>query len=359
MKKFILFVFVVCSSRLFAATPHRPTDAQIEAMARANAMQAMIDARLLRPSTVAPKPFFEYDHTAYVVFSDDDFSGIASDMKRIIAQNLPSDVTLVIYTQSTSKTHQQQLLNTYGSYISRDRLKVVQVPRSGANDFWSRDNMPIPVMDTNRMALVDAKYYYNFEPDAYFGRMFSANVDRHNYFYEGGNFAVNGLGDCIVVNRKASYPGGVSDTAAIPDTIFRDKYGCKTLTRLQHLKGIGHADEVVKFMSDSVVVTDTEAYASILRNKGFTVVMLPEPQVEYETYVNALQVNDVLFVPTFGETGDQEAINTYKSVNPALKIVTIPTQELATQGQGGIHCITMNYPPAPLNAIRYLLQSSH
>jgi len=75
-----------------------------------------------------------------------------------------------------------------------------------------------------------------FEPDVFFGQLFGAKVSKHNYFYEGGNFAANGAGDCIVVNRKASYPGGVSDTASIPDEIFKSKYGCNRLIRFKAFK---------------------------------------------------------------------------------------------------------------------------
>jgi len=355
----LLALIAAFSFQTLAQQRHRPTDEQIEAMARHNAAAASADffngTFSLPASNV--KPFYEYGRTGYLVFSDDDFSGIARDMKKILAQNLPADVMLLIYTQNASKTYQQQLLNTYSAYLPKERLRILQVPRSGANDFWSRDNTPVPVWDaTGKEALVDAQYYYNFEPDAFFGALFGMNIDKHRYFYEGGNFTANALGDCIVVNRKASYPGGISDTAAIPDDIFRNKYGCKRLIRFAHLKGIGHSDEVVKFMSDNVIVTDTPAYVPTLQAAGFTVVSLPEPDMEYETYINSLQVNDVLYVPVFGERHDQTAINAYKSVAPHLKIVPINTRRLATQGQGGIHCITMNYPPAPLHVVeRWLL----
>jgi agmatine deiminase len=338
------------------ASVHGPSNEQIKAMAEHNAQSAQAD-RLTGAfnRTTSVRAFYEYSKTGYLVFSDDDFSGIAREMKKTLAQNLPADATLLVYTQNSSKSYQQQLFSTYSAYLPKDRLRILQVPGNGSNDFWTRDNTPIPVWDGGNLGLVDARYYYDFEPDTFFGRLFGAKVDRHSYFYEGGNFATNGTGNCIVVNRRASYPGGVSDTAAIPDEVFRTKYGCQTLLRLKHLKGIGHADEVVKLMTDKIVVTDTQAYVATLQASGFTVVMLPEPALDYETYVNSLIVNDVLYVPVFGEKNDQVAIDTYKGLNLGYKIVPIQTRRLATQGQGGVHCITMNYPPAPLTSILGLL----
>lgn len=162
---------------------------------------------------------------------------------------------------------------------------------------------------------------------------------------------VNGRGECIVVNRNKAYPGGTSDTASIPDSVFTNKYGCTKLLRFKHLKGIGHADEVIKFMSDDIIVTDTQEYVQTLTDAGYTVHLLPEPDKNYETYINSLIVNGVLYVPTFGESGDQIAIDMYKDLNLGFKVVPVPSRQLATQGQGGIHCITMNYPLVPLKKI--------
>ena len=62
------------------------------------------------------------------------------------------------------------------------------------------------------------------------------------------------------------------------------------MIRLKHLKGIGHSDEVVKFMTDSIVLTDTEEYVDILESHEFEVISVPEPDRKYETYINSLIV---------------------------------------------------------------------
>lgn len=356
--KFATLIWMVFSSiQAFASVRHGFTDKQIESMARHNEARARIDRAQGFQTTSNVQAFWEYDKTGYIVTSDDDFYGMATDMKKIIAQNLPPDVTLIVYTQSTNKSYQQRLFNTYASYMPKERLKVVQVPRSGTSDFWSRDNTPVPVWSASKMGLVDAQYYYNFEPDNFFSQMFASNLDKHNYFYEGGNFTTNSLGDCLVVNRKVSYPGGISDTAAIPDEVFKTKYGCKRVIRFKHLKGIGHSDEVVKFMTDQIVLTDTKEYVATLQAAGFTVVELPEPERAYETYVNSLIVNNVLYVPIFGERDDQAALDIYKRLNLGYRIVPINSRQLSTQGQGSIHCITMNYPPVPLSNLLSILKA--
>jgi hypothetical protein len=350
-----LFLFIITNLLVFFTyaggkpQPHGPSAEQLKAMSLHNlglAQQERSLGIIGKRSRSQVLPFAEYQTTGYVVFSDDDYYGAAEEIKNTIAKNLPSNTTLLVYTDSADKNYHKQLFNKYSQFLPANQLKILKVPATGSNNFWTRDNLPLPVWENNNFALVDARYYYNFEPDAFFQNLFGVNMASHKYFYEGGNFIANSKGDCIVVNRRKSYPGGVSDTAAIPDDVFESLYGCKNLIRFKHLKGIGHADEVVKFMSDNLIITDTKEYVATLEKAGFQVLLLPEANLNYETYINSLQVNDTVFVPIFGESNDQTVINAYKKFG--LKVVPIDTQELATQGQGGIHCITMNYPPAPI-----------
>jgi agmatine/peptidylarginine deiminase len=353
-----LLAFAFCTTTWAQQLPVQGgTPEMLRAISEHNLQQAQIDQEartLLGPvfgarSTDVLVPFAEWEKTGFIAFSDDDYYGIAEEMKAIVAKNLPTDTHLIVYTQSTNKTYHKDLLKLYGQYLDAARIHILQVPTSGSNDFWTRDNLPVPTWKNGKLALTDARYYYSFEPDAFFGTIFGADVMKHNYFLEGGNFMANSKGDCIVVNRKKAYPGGTSDTAAIPDDVFKNYYGCKNLMRFKHLKGIGHADEVIKFISDTVVVTDTPQYVATLQKAGFTVIEVPEADLNYETYVNSLIVNGTIFVPTFGESGDSEAIAVYEAAG--FKVVEVPSRELATQGQGGIHCITMNYPPTTLQAI--------
>lgn len=351
----ILLAVALFSQNLFAQMlpVQGASDELIEKMAMHNKQVSRSKSALgpinFRSTTVLP--FYEWDKTGYIVMSEDDFYGIAEEMKKVIAENIPANVTLIVYTQSSNKTYHKQIEDLYSKYIPKNQLKILQVPVSGSNDFWSRDNTPIPVWKDGKPALVDALYYYNFEPDKFMSKFFGVSMDSHNYFYEGGNFMANSKGDCLVVNRKKSYPGGVSDTAAIPDDIFKNLYGCKKLIRFKHLKGIGHADEVVKFVTDDIVLTDTKDYVDILKNAGFKVFLLPEPEYAYETYINSLIVNNVIFVPVFGENGDKAALDIYKNLNLGFKIIPINSRDLSTKGQGSIHCITQNYPPMPISDI--------
>ena len=77
--------------------------------------------------------------------------------------------------------------------------------------------------------------------------------------------------------------------------------------------------------------------------------LLPEADLKYETYINSLLVDNVVYVPIFGEDGDAAAVKAYEDLG--LTVVPINTRQLATGGQGGIHCITMTYPPVPFRSL--------
>jgi agmatine/peptidylarginine deiminase len=79
------------------------------------------------------------------------------------------------------------------------------------------------------------------------------------------------------------------------------------------------------------------------------VIKVPRPEQPYETYVNSLYVNGTLFLPTFQESGDTEAVALYESFG--YKVISLDSKELSNQGLGSIHCITMAYPPVPFNEL--------
>ncbi|MBY0316782.1 MAG: agmatine deiminase family protein [Bdellovibrionales bacterium] len=337
------------------------SEVQLEKMALHN--QAMAQMEFLNPmsspfsiaSAPTPRlPFAGYNKVGYLIFSDDYINGNARQIKKTLAQNLPSDVTLVVYTDSTDKSYQKSLMKEYSQFLKGNKMVVLQL-KGGSDYFWARDGVPVPVMEmktdgTNGLSLVDAKYYHHFEGDKYFSEAFGATLVSHSYYHEGGNFQSSADGRCLVINREGHF---VSHTASIPDDIFVTKYGCKTLTRLPHRKGIGHVDEVVKIIDDNTVVTEVAEYRPALEKSGYKVHLLPEPDEAIETYANSLIINGTIFVPVFDEVNDQKALDVYKQFG--FNVIGVNSKDLSNDGQGSIHCISMAYPPVPLKELSNIM----
>ena len=341
-RKALAFAALIGSGFAAAAAPLKKqqlTPAEKRAIQNYHRELNHAGTRMSLPPAVQPaRPFSEVEPAGYLFFSaDEDFD--SEPAKRLMAQNLPADVTLVVYADPYQS--RADILSRYSGLIDPTRLKVISL-NGASRGFWSRDGMPVPVLTaTGGLELVDARYYHGFEPDAQLGGMFEVPVIKHSYYFEGGNFMVNDRGDCLTVDNDLSRD--------IPESIFHESYGCQRLIRFPFEKGIGHMDESVRFLSSNVVVTDSVSYARILESHGFEVHMLPRPDQEYETYVNALLVNGTAFVPTFGETQDQRALDVYRAAG--LNVVAAPSSSLSNDGLGSIHCITMTYPKVPFHAL--------
>lgn len=291
------------------------------------------------PKGDALRPFSELEEAGYLFFSSD-LNYDSKEAKRLMAKNLPPDVQLVIFTSPGSS--KARIVNAYKGVIDPSRLKVVEID-DASDGFWTRDGFPVPVWNQDHeMDLVDARYFHGFEPDRVVSDWFASSLRRNSYYFEGGNFVTNDLGDCLTIDNDLS-----SD---IPDSMFVENYGCKKLLRFPHEKGIGHADESMKFLNSTTVITDSANYERTLKAAGYTVVRVPRPNRKYETYINSLLVNGTIYVPIFNQANDDKALQAYRDAG--LKVVPIETISLANNGMGSIHCITMTYPKVPFEVLQ-------
>ncbi|MEW5905621.1 MAG: agmatine deiminase family protein [Elusimicrobiota bacterium] len=299
--------------------------------ASANKGLTLDDARV----EIKYRPYADYEKTGYLIMSAD-FNFDSRQAKLTLASKLPADGTLVIFTD-TYGTSKEEVLRAYEGVVPRERIKVVAL-RGASRGFWARDGIPVPAMDASgNLVVVDAVYGHGFEPDAEIGRLFGARVEKHGYYFEGGNFMANHSGTCIMVNAHAH--------VRIPDSVFAGQYGCREMIRLPLVDGIGHIDEHVRFISEKVVVTDLPQYKDALEGKGLTVHMMPKPSGPFETYVNSVIMDGKVIVPVFGRATDEQALAVYRSLG--LEAFGADSRTLSNNGQGSVHCITMTYPKVP------------
>ncbi|MCC7440053.1 MAG: agmatine deiminase family protein, partial [Bdellovibrionales bacterium] len=257
----------------------------VEAEPEGPAEAALAAARVTRPVA-------EFERAGSLFFSSGTDFGSAQ-AKSSMLRNLPEGVTAVVFTKYDSE------LDDTRRWVAAEapdaRVEVVNLSSSG-NSFWARDHLPIPVWvrageGPESLGVVDARYYHGYEADRQVADGFGAPIFRHDYYFDGGNFVVDGEGNCFVVATTMSN--------RVPDSVFSGVYGCATTTRLRFVAGIGHVDEHVKFLSASVAVTDVEYYAELLRSRGYDVRMLPDAGGGERTYVNSLLVNGTIFMPAY------------------------------------------------------------
>jgi len=296
------------------------------------------------------RPFSEIENTGYLLFHSDTYYH-TNIIKDALASNLPAGVRLIVYTDQPSLV--SNLKSHYEPLAGKNNVEVLGLTyRATDRAIWARDNTPIPVLlrgstgQTPTWGAIDAVYYGGDEPDSALANFFHIGLGKNPYQFEGGNFVADPKGNCVIVNKRP--------TAEIPDSVFTDLYGCKKVVRLKYVSGIGHADERVKFINSSTVLTDTQSYVPQLSALGYEVRVLPTPQGgRFRTYVNSLSIENKIFVPIFNEENDDEALAVYRSFG--LDVIPLDTEEISDNGNGSIHCITMTYPKMELSELKNLL----
>jgi hypothetical protein len=291
---------------------------------------------LAKPDWNVDRPFSEVEKTGYVAVSGDNNFELA-DLREAIAKNLPADAVMVIFVGDSSDV--PAMREEYSKYLGADRLKFLVVPMNGSSDpIWARDSLPFPVhMKNGGFGLVDSLYPQDFEPDSAFAKAMSLPMVETGEYFRGGNFLIDSKQNCYSENVNET--GDLND----PQTFFTRYFGCASVNLLDQEGGIGDIDERIKFLSGNDVLTDNDTYAKILQDKGYSVHRIPSTGRNMETYMNTLIVNGTIFVPQMHLPSDQSALDAYTALG--LKAVGVFTKDMADEGHGNIHCVTMNYPP--------------
>lgn len=285
------------------------------------------------------RPFAEYEPVRWLVLSAG-FDCQTRAIKQKILQNLPDGVQVLVYGKTENDL--QKFMSAVPAGVTAGVLKML-TPIVG-EPLWPRDSMPMPVIRNGQYEFVDAPYDLDFEPDRRINKLFGLPVRRHQHAFEHGNLVATRAGDCYVVEDNFAWQ--------MPDQIFYEFYSCSRLTRLPFTTGIGHVDEVLKFVSDTHALTNQVEIKKLLERRGYTVSLLPEaklPQalasrgvMPQRSYINSLLINDTVFVPVFGLDSDETALDAYRAAG--LKVIAVDSTYVSDYGGGALHCLTMTYP---------------
>jgi hypothetical protein len=270
------------------------------------------------------------DYKFVLVSSEAGFSE-AANLRSTIAKNLPDGVKLVLLV---SNSDAEQIKRTYSQYISADRI-ILAKDSSIDGGFWARDSFPFPVVNAQgQLSLVGAKYYRNFRSSPAIASSLNLNMSRNNFTFVGGNLQADSNANCFTIDSYRRF--------TTTDNDLINSYGCKAVHVLKKYSGIGDVDEVVKVLSNNLILTNTPEYVNDFKSWGYEVVLLPGVPNSYRTYVNSLVVGKTVFMPTYGISTDAQAQKVYEGLG--YKVIGIPSNTLSDDMHGSVHCQTMAYP---------------
>lgn len=287
------------------------------------------------------------------------------------------------------------------------RMKNVKILKIEYNDAWSRDNMPIFVVNEKEIRGIDFGFnawggnvdglYTNWDFDDALAKKvceklgFSYYLNK-GFILEGGSVHFDGEGTCLTTEACLLSEGrNPTLTKDEIENILKEHLNVEKVIWLKN--GIyldetnEHIDNMACFLAPGKIalswcddVNDpqyemcVDAYNTLIettdsKGRNFEIVKIPLPKPMYMTeeeakgidnsehtskerlvnsrlsasYVNFYQSDSYVILPAFGVPEDEIAFNIIKQNYPEKEIIQINTREILLGG-GNIHCMTMQIP---------------
>jgi len=262
-----------------------------------------------------------------------------------LLRDFDDDVTIYVVVSSSYQNTARTNLENNGV----DLDKVEFVVRNN-DSIWTRDYGPWFVFDgAGDIGIVDHTYNRAHRPNdnlipVYLGQQIGVPVYSHSMYHTGGNYMTDGqhisASTRLVYAEASSYQGM---NAAEVDQLMLDYYGVQNYQVLDYIEsgGIHHIDTWAKWLDEeTVLVKDVwESHwtydelnqratllasleASTGRNyKVFRVYCYNIGGSSPASYTNSLMLNDNIYVPTFGNsTNDEAALAVYREAAPGYNV---------------------------------------
>ena len=236
---------------------------------------------------------------------------------------------------------------------------------SETKDIWCRDFMPIQIAEDR---FVSYKYTPNYLQDRT-GLRLQTNPEavlqaRQNHLtyvlqnavkidlvMDGGN--VVKCGDTVVMTEKVFVENRDKSRAEV-DRILKEAFQCDVLyLPWDHEETFGHSDGIVHYAGNGrILLTNYDDISPYYYNrfrkaleKHFEVIPLcyktKKIHARSWSYINFLQIGDLVLVPQLGLEEDQQALEQIAKAMPDGEVLGIPSLEAVRRG-GALNCISWN-----------------
>lgn len=254
--------------------------------------------------------------------------------------------------------------------LDAQRRARVWMPGHEVDSSWPRDYGPLQVREARgTVTWLDALYTIDRPRDdelpAHLAEWFGGQVRPLEHSIDGGALASNGRGLCV--STVEYFELADVDTADEPLVQgLMDELGCEALALVPALEheDTKHVDLVLQFLSPTEVVVArfdpakapedarrVDRAAEVLRRTAaamgapLTIERIDSPPASgdlYPSYVNFLQVDGALLVPSYTTVErdlERRALRRLAELVSDKSVIPIPSDEVLPHG-GSIHCLT-------------------
>lgn len=247
--------------------------------------------------------------------------------------------------------------------LSDEKVDFDLIP--GTKDVWAVDFMPIQVGEANFVRFkYSPDYLIKYKKEAKtitdtdtVCRAMGIESHKSDIVLDGGN--VVRFGNRVIMTRKifSENPNYTDHSLLIKE--LKGLLHCDEITFIpkESEDDVGHSDGYVRFINEKAVFVsnyqpyDRAYYIELrksLHDAGLATVSFP---LNYPKngdnwdanglYINYLQINGKIFLPTFGLDTDEEALKTAEEHFKGHSIIPVRSNEPAVRG-GVLNCLTWN-----------------
>ncbi|HIN41090.1 MAG TPA: T9SS type A sorting domain-containing protein [Flavobacteriales bacterium] len=390
-----LIILILFSTKSLAQQVSHPVwpnevSAEEKAYIEENELLENWDPRVMSRGIETPPPYTElrtaaeWEEIEVLTIAWEGFNCI---LKQIVAASI-SECRVVVFTENPNSTSNYLTSSSCGGTVDLSNVDIVQ---ANLNTIWIRDYGANTVYGSWNDDRILVDWMYNRPrpdddviPDVLGSQLglevYSTTAEPYDLMNTGGNWMSDGFGTAfeseLVIDENqggstwwTDYPNHTDEEI---EAIFEDFLGVHTFIKMPTLPydGIHHIDMHMKLLDESTLMVSEypdgiadgpQINANIdyvLSNyttkwgTPFNVIRIPSPPQLgggypntggwYETYSNAVFVNEKILLPTYYEQYDTTAIRIWEEAMPGYEIVGIDCDgsEPIISLSGAIHCIT-------------------
>ena len=254
------------------------------------------------------------------------------------------------------------LKKTYPDFFVRftsllDELLIEWRFLPATNDIWCRDFMPL-VLDNKRLLLYRyyPDYLLNKESDKFYitdgakvCKELNLSFDKTDLIIDGGNMVR--AGDYLIMTKKILFENPLMSASEIIEEMERLTNLHLLLLPWDRVEKYGHSDGIVRCIDNHKVLMTNygdfdKSFADEFKSRlmGHFEVKILEYNVPHLnslswSYINYLEVGNVIIVPALGIPEDGQALFQLKKIFPHKNVVQIRMEEVVKRG-GALNCLT-------------------
>ena len=361
----VILFFTLYGSISLGQTVQQGLDKPLPANLTEEELQRLEEIGQVKAVTPPPEGEFrlpsEYDKADGVIFSwESYYSSLLLELIKAVSEY---DTSFVVVANSTEQSSVENNLEQIGTDLSKVKFIIRNL-----NSVWMRDYGPWWGLDESGERFILDFIYNRPRPldDAFPQNL--ANLWELPYYqpdlvHAGGNFFVDGKGMGFMTSLVLEENYSFSESEI--REIFQDYAGLDTVVILTPMQydGTGHIDMFCKLLNDTTIILGEYEYPSAGAGQNYTIlnqnaqqlhglvnaegkpvsveriIMPPYSSGTSYTYTNSLIVNDLVLVPLYGFTTDNEALQLYEDLMPDHIIQGFDCSQIIS-ANGAIHCIT-------------------